>query len=127
MKRIVLALALSVAAVSHAFAADLPERAPPPPPYSPPAQAPATYIPAPEPSYNFGGIYAGINGGYGLGSSTWTVASTSTCPSCTTGSFKTDGFLVGGTLGVNFQAGQIVFGPEADLDWTDFKGHVAPA
>ncbi len=44
---------------------------------------------------------------------------------CTTGSFDTKGFLAGGTLGANFQAGAFVLGVEADLDWTDINGSTA--
>ncbi len=49
--------------------------------------------------YNWGGFYLGINGGYGFGSSNWTGGAASS------GSFSTDGFLVGVTLGANYQMG----------------------
>jgi outer membrane immunogenic protein len=100
-----------------AFAADLPPAAPPPP------RAPAVYVPAVLPVYNWAGVYVGINGGYGFGSSTWTdplnPAGTSS------GSFSTNGGLVGGTLGVNFQASEFVFGVEGDIDWQTLKGSSA--
>ncbi len=111
MKRILIAAALALAAGGQALAADLPQPAPPPPP-----RAPATYVPTTAPVYNWGGVYFGINGGYGFGTSTWTDGlggSTSNSP---------NGFLVGGTLGANFQTGAFVFGLEGDLDWTDLKG-----
>src|SRR5581483_1443687 len=110
MKRISLAATILVAAVGQVWAADLPAPAPPP------AQAPAAYIPAPSPVYNWGGVYFGINGGYGFGSSKWT-----TTPGATTGTFNTSGFLVGGTIGANVQFDAFVLGLEGDFDgsWLD--------
>ena len=58
MKRILIAGALALAAGGQALAADLPP-APPPPP-----RAPATYIPAPIPLYNWTGFYLGGNLGW---------------------------------------------------------------
>jgi outer membrane immunogenic protein len=65
MKRITLALTLTIAAVSSALAADLPP--------APPPQAPAAYGPVVAPVYNWGGIYVGINGGWGFGNAKWTT------------------------------------------------------
>lgn len=116
MKRILLTVAmLFVAAGSEAFAADLPQPGPPPP------RAPAAYIPAVAPVYNWGGIYFGANGGYGFGSSQWTMPG-----AATTGSFNVTGFLVGPTLGVNFQTDAFVFGLEGDFDAAWLDGKVSP-
>jgi outer membrane immunogenic protein len=68
--------------------------------------------------YNWGGIYIGINGGYGFGKSTWTVPAADTGP----GNININGALVGGTFGANFQTGQFVFGIEGDGDWSNIKG-----
>ncbi len=114
MKRMLIAGAFALAAGGQAFAADLPQPAPPPP------RAPATYVPTTAPVYNWGGVYLGINGGYGFGNSTWTDAAGDS-----TGSFSTDGFLLGGTLGANFQWGPVVFGIEGDGDWNDVNGNSA--
>jgi outer membrane immunogenic protein len=111
MKRIVLAAALALSA-GPALAADLP--APPPPP-----RAPAAYVPVAAPIYNWSGIYVGINGGYGFGDSSWDLSSLG---GASTGNFDINGPLVGGTVGVNFQTGQFVFGVEADGDWADING-----
>jgi outer membrane immunogenic protein len=118
VKRFVFVIAFCLAAASRAVAADIPSPGFPEPP---PPRAPTTATPP----YNWGGIYFGINGGYGFGGSTWTAPATSTCPNCTSGSFDTDGFLIGGTVGVNFQPHDFVFGAEADLDWTKINGSVA--
>ena len=111
MKRMLLAGALSLfAATPAAFAADLPA--------GPPAQAPAAYVPVVAPVYNWSGIYIGINGGYGFGSTDWS-------PSGFTGpgTFNTNGGLVGGTAGFNFQSGSVVYGIEGDWDWAGIKGN----
>jgi outer membrane immunogenic protein len=110
MKRMLFAGALALAAATPAMAADLPEPAPPP-------QAPAAYT-APGPVYNWSGVYIGINGGYAFGNSSWGA----TTGFAGTGNFDVNDGLVGGTLGVNFQTGQFVFGVEADGDWTDISG-----
>lgn len=105
--------ALSIFAASQALAADLPQ---PPPP-----QAPVVYVPTVAPVYNWGGIYLGINGGYGFGNSAWSGGGLST------GNFGTSGGLVGGTLGANFQTDAFVFGVETDLDWTGITGSISNA
>ena len=111
MKRILIAGALALAAEGQALAADLPQPAPPPP------RAPATYVPVPAPVFTWTGIYLGINGGYAFGDSSWTT------PGLTpTGNFSTSGYLVGGTLGGNYQWGQFVLGIEGDGDWTNLNG-----
>ncbi len=102
--------ALTLVVSAPAWAADLPQPAPPPP------QAPAAYIPTVAPVYNWGGIYLGLNGGYGFGSSEWSGAGLNTQ------SFNTSGGVVGGTLGANFQSDAFVFGLETDLDWTGITG-----
>lgn len=105
MKKLLLAsvgvLALGVAAAS---AADIPQRMP--------AKAPPIEMP---PAWSWTGLYVGINGGYGWGSSEFSAPFAS-------GSFDTNGGLVGGTLGYNWQYGQFVFGAEGDIDWSDMGG-----
>ena len=70
------------------------------------------------PVFTWTGIYIGINGGYGFGDSSWT----SPAPVGSTGNFSTDGFLIGGTIGGNYQWGQFVLGIEADGDWQNLNG-----
>lgn len=65
-------------------------------------------------TYNWTGGYVGINGGAGWGRSNFSAAP---------GDFNTSGGLVGGTVGYNWQAGgPLVWGLEADLDWSNIKG-----
>jgi outer membrane immunogenic protein len=114
MKHLLLAGAFVLAA-APALAADLPPSMPPPPP----PRAPAAYIPVAPPMYNWGGIYIGINGGYGFGTSNWTFPA---ADGGSTGNFNTKGALAGATFGANFQTGQFVFGIEGDGDWSGIKG-----
>ena len=110
MKRMLLAGALALAASGQALAADLPPAAAPPP------RAPAAYVPAPS-YFSWTGIYVGLNGGFEFGQSNWNNLGVST------GNFNTNGFLVGGTLGGNYQIGSFVIGLEGDGDWSNANGN----
>lgn len=126
MKRILLAGALALAAAGPALAADLP----PPAPAPPPPRAPAAYVPTIVPAYSWTGFYLGLNGGYGFGTSNWTVATVGAgapppVVGATTGRFSPSGFLLGGQIGANYQVGAFVLGAEADLDWSTLKGNAA--
>jgi outer membrane immunogenic protein len=112
MKRALIAGAVVLALAGPLWAADLPQPAPPP-------LAPVAYIPVVAPVYNWGGIYYGINGGYGFGKTDWTnplVASGST------GNFNISGYVVGATVGANYQMDALVLGVEGDLDFDDIQG-----
>jgi len=110
MHRFLVAAALLTGVAGSALAADLPQPMPPPP------QAPAAYVPTVAPVYNWGGIYFGANGGYGFGNSDWTT------PTATTNNFDVSGFVVGPTIGVNYQADAFVFGVEGDFDGSWING-----
>ena len=97
MKRSLSVLATALVYGSGAFAADLPF-----------PTAPTVYVPTTNSYYDWGGIYVGANGGFGFGNSNWTSNGFST------GSFPAEGFLIGGTVGANFQGGPSIFGLEAD-------------
>jgi outer membrane immunogenic protein len=64
-------------------------------------------------AYNWSGLYAGINGGFGWGSSNWNGIPAS---------FDVNGGMFGGQLGYNWQFGSLVTGIEGDADWTDLRG-----
>ena len=101
--KISLAAALSVLAFGGAaVAADLPRR----------ATAPAPYVAA-VPVFIWTGFYAGVNAGYG-----W--ATQKGGADATYG--KLDGAQVGGTVGYNYQMGQIVLGVEGDDAWNNASG-----
>jgi len=104
MKNILLAsVAILALGTASASAADIARR---PMPMKAPAYAPI---------YNWTGAYIGINGGGGWGRSDYSAP-------FPTGSFNTSGGLVGGTLGYNWQMGQLVFGVEGDIDWSNIRG-----
>jgi outer membrane immunogenic protein len=116
MKHLLLAGAFVLTA-APALAADLPQPYIPPPP----PRAPAAYVPVAPPYYNWGGIYIGLNGGYGFasGNSTATITgNTFGLDGTSTGTGNLQGGVAGGTLGANFQSGQFVMGIEGDGDWS---------
>lgn len=107
-------------ASSSALAADLP---PAPPIYAP------GYAPA-EPPCIWCGFYIGINGGW-IGAANDTINNTGTdtgalglgtalglglIPSSVNNGGNGNGYLIGGQVGFNWQAGVAVFGVEADFD-----------
>lgn len=114
MKRITATAVLlfSVIAADQVLAADMPLPSP-----SPPLEAAPAYSPAPI--YDWRGLYVGFNGGYDFGKSSWSDLGN---PAGTTGNFDTNGYLLGGTFGGNFQNRALVFGAEFDLDWQSIKG-----
>lgn len=98
MKKFLLASAgLAVLGIGSASAADLPRAR------AMPEKAPV-YVSS---MYNWSGAYVGLNGGYGWNSS------------------SSNGGLVGGTLGYNYQTGPWVLGLEGDLDWSNINGSSA--
>jgi hypothetical protein len=68
-----------------------------------------TKAPTMAPGYNWTGPYIGINGGGGWGVSRFDFPRLGT----TTGDFSTSGGLAGGTIGVNWQTSNLVFGLRA--------------
>jgi outer membrane immunogenic protein len=99
MKRVGLACATVLALAATASAADMPTR------YN---QGRLAYAPI----YNWTGFYLGINGGGAWGTSKWDSV----------GSFDVTGFMIGATVGYNWQVSNFVFGLEGDYDWTNIDG-----
>jgi outer membrane immunogenic protein len=64
------------------------------------------------------GFYIGIEGGGDWGQFT----QTNTITNVSLGTFKQQGALFGGTIGYNAQSGNIVYGLESDLSWTNLSG-----
>src|SRR6516164_3084128 len=98
MKRLVLAGALAVVAAGQTLASDLPPPSPVPPP-----RAPAAYMPPITQSITGAAVYFGFNLDYGFGSSKWSDPANFSDQGTTTGDFNLNGFLVGPTIGANFQ------------------------
>jgi outer membrane immunogenic protein len=105
-----LMLWLSLLGTGRAWAADLllPAGGPVPP---------SSYY-AVSPPVNWGGVYIGLNGGYALGTSTWTDSLGST------GGFPVTGGVAGGTLGINYAGfgDWVLLGIEGDFDWSGAAG-----
>jgi outer membrane immunogenic protein len=115
MKRILTAALLAgvatAAVASSASAADLPTRKGAPP-------APAYYAPPP---FSWTGFYVGVNGGLG----TTDLRGNTFGPAAGVGPVSAfgspTGGMIGGTVGYNYQIGQMVIGAEASLDWADLS------
>jgi outer membrane immunogenic protein len=105
-----LVLSLSLLGAERARAADLPLPGGAPIP-------PSSYYPV-SPPINWGGVYIGLNGGYGLGQSNWTDSLGST------GNFAANGGVFGGTLGINYAGfgDWVLLGFEGDFDWSGATG-----
>jgi outer membrane immunogenic protein len=84
-------------------------------PTAEPATLPTVYD-AEDPYSNWAGAYLGLNGGYGLGSSQWTLGLLGTDV------FNTSGFLFGGTVGFNYPVSAVLVGLEGDIDWSGLAG-----
>ena len=108
MKRFLLAgLGLLANFAAPAAAADLPRQMP----YSAPG-----YVT----TYNWTGFYIGANGGWGSSRNSWD----SVPPAFVghEGAHDADGGTIGGQVGYRWQAGNWVFGLEAQGNWADFNG-----
>jgi len=78
---------------------------------------PASWVP--PAAVNWTGVYVGVNGGFTYGGSDWIDSVTHTASDW----FSTTGFVFGGTVGANYQAGPWVFGVEGDGDLADSNGY----
>ncbi|WP_426525196.1 outer membrane protein [Bradyrhizobium sp. McL0615] len=107
MKKILLTTtALIALGVAPAVGADL-------------AARPYTKAPVAVAMYNWGGFYAGVNGGWGSSRNSWDETFGVVFPM---GSHDATGGTVGGQIGYRWQAASWVFGVEAQGNWADFKG-----
>ncbi|MCC8944021.1 MULTISPECIES: outer membrane protein [Bradyrhizobium] len=114
MKKISLltaAAVMSVAFTGIAKAADLPQR----PAYK------AAPIAAPM-MYNWSGFYLGINGGYGWSNQCIDITAINGIGGVfAEGCNSKGGGIIGGQLGYRWQAGQLVYGLEAQGDWANIR------
>jgi outer membrane immunogenic protein len=110
MKKILLAgIAFGSLMAAPAIAADIPARMP--------VKAPA---PAAMVAYNWSGFYVGGHGGYGRADKCF--ADVTGGIAVDEGCGDIDGWLAGGQVGFNWQAGQFVFGVEFSGSWADIDG-----
>jgi outer membrane immunogenic protein len=85
-----------------------------------PVRPPSIGFLNPTPAYNWAGFYVGFNAGYGLGHADQIFTPTSTTPA--SWKLDPDGTLLGGVVGYNWQAGNILAGIEGDWAWALING-----
>jgi outer membrane immunogenic protein len=120
IRRFVLSMMISIGCAPAAGATDLPSnrKSPPPPPLS---------------AYNWTGLFAGLNAGYGWGSGGANLqmpgtVTTDLAPAVSSGALPTfvalnrSGFIGGGQIGYNYQISALVLGVEADVDGARVNG-----
>ena len=111
MKKFLLGTVAAVAMVTSASAADMAAR-----PYTKAPMAVAQVL-------SWTGFYAGIQGGYGWGSSNEVfVGAPNTAIFAGTQKYDTSGGFAGGDFGYNWQTGAMVLGLEGDYHWADISG-----
>ena len=110
-KKLLLGVTVLVLGSAPVFAADMPARVPV-------AKAP----PPIAQLFDWSGLYVGVFGGYGWGDSTHSESG-----GLANGSFDANGWLLGGTIGYNWQAGRTVLGIEGDWSWANLDGTGASA
>jgi outer membrane immunogenic protein len=106
MKKYLLSASLLLATGASALAADL---------GAAPVKAPVA--PMMATAYNWTGFYVGVNGGGGW--STFTGTAGAAGPGIN--SFNASGGVAGGTVGGNYQIGNVVLGLEGTYDWADIR------
>jgi outer membrane immunogenic protein len=104
MKKILLSGACIAAMSASALAADLTPR----PMYKAPPLA--------APQFSWTGCYVGGNAGYGMASRTWNAIATTPVTAFVSQHTSGGGFVGGGQLGCDYQAGSWVFGVEGMVD-----------
>jgi len=115
MKKILLGTVALVALAAPASAADLAAR----PAYT---KAPAMIAAV----YDWSGFYVGANGGFGSARTCWTATTNGTfplTPPLDEGCHNATGGTIGGQVGYRWQAGNWVFGVEAQGNWANFSGN----
>jgi outer membrane immunogenic protein len=78
------------------------------------------------PALSWTGFYIGVNAGYAFSEET-DVDYANNAGTFATGSAELEGGFAGGQIGYNYQAGQIVFGIEADIQGADLSDEAAGA
>lgn len=80
---------------------------------------PVYKAPMVAPAFSWTGMYIGAVAGYGWGDADLSNFAIGTFG---TGRTKPDGWLAGGTIGYNYQQGNLVLGTEGEFYWSDLDG-----
>ena len=79
------------------------------------------YVPAARPIFNWSGVYLGATAGYANGFHNADDLAGAFLGYPGLGNDQSQGFAGGGTLGINWQDGTLVYGLETDIDWLSNK------
>ena len=117
MKSLISGIVLAAAATMPAFAADMP------------VAVPAAFVDA-APAYRWTGFYAGISGGHGWGTTRqgWTTTYYSGLGGFdgdAADSQRANGWLIGGTVGCNYQINRLILGLEADVSFAGMRSNAS--
>ena len=104
LRKIALSAATIVTISTTALAADL-------------ARPVAAPVFVPPPAFSWAGIYVGATAGYARGYHHYDDLQGAFLGYPGFSDQRSNGFAFGGTLGVNFQAGSLVYGLETDINW----------
>ena len=84
--------------------------------------------PMAAPGFNWTGFYLGAVGGYAWGEANANpTGALGAIPVVTAMRSKPDGWLAGGTIGYNYQQGNLVLGTEGEFYWSDLEGSASNA
>jgi outer membrane immunogenic protein len=103
-----LAGAVGMLAIGPAYAADM----------APYAKAPPIMMAV----YDWGGLYTGVNGGWGTSHKCWDFTNAAGAFVVSEGCHDATGGTAGGQVGYRWQVSQWVLGVEAQGNWADFRG-----
>lgn len=83
------------------------------------------YAPAARPIFNWSGVYLGATTGYANGFHSYDDLAGAFLGYPGLANDQSQGFAGGGTLGINWQDGTLVYGLETDIDWLSNKSTYA--
>jgi hypothetical protein len=79
------------------------------------------YVPSARPTFNWSGVYLGATAGYANGFHSFDDLAGAFLGYPGLANDQSQGFAGGGTLGINWQDGSLVYGLETDIDWLSNK------